>query len=36
VKAAKDAVAKWVYHPATQDGKGVPFVTQVIVPFRLD
>jgi TonB family protein len=36
VKAAKDAVAKWVYHPATQDGKGVPFVTRVIVPFRLD
>jgi hypothetical protein len=35
VNAAKDAVSKWVYHPATIDGKAVPFMTQVIVPFRL-
>jgi beta-lactamase regulating signal transducer with metallopeptidase domain len=35
VNAAKDAVSKWIYHPATIDGKAVPFVTQVIVPFRL-
>jgi TonB family protein len=35
VNAAKDAVLKWVYHSATQDGEAIPFVTQVIVPFRL-
>jgi TonB family protein len=35
VNAAQDAVSKWVYHPATIDGKAVPFMTQVIVPFRL-
>jgi TonB family protein len=35
VQAAKDAVLKWVYHAATQDGKAIPFETQVIVPFRL-
>lgn len=35
VKAAKAAVLKWVYHAATQDGKAIPFETQVIIPFRL-
>jgi protein TonB len=36
VEAAKEAVQKWVYHPATVDGTAISFVTQVIVPFRLD
>jgi TonB family protein len=35
VNAAKDAVLKWVYRAAMQDGKAIPFVTQAIVPFRL-
>ena len=35
VNPAKDAVSKWVYHPATQDGKAIPFVTEVVVPFRM-
>jgi beta-lactamase regulating signal transducer with metallopeptidase domain len=35
VKAAKDAVLNYVYHPATVDGKPVPFETEVIVPFKL-
>jgi TonB family protein len=35
VQAAKAAVLKYLYHPATQDGQGVPFVTQVLVPFRI-
>ena len=36
VQAAKAAVLKWVYHAATQDGKAIPFETQVLVPFRLN
>jgi outer membrane biosynthesis protein TonB len=35
VNAAKDAVLQWVYRPVLQDGKAVPFQTEVIVPFRL-
>jgi TonB family protein len=35
VNPAKDAISKWVYHPATQDGKAIPFVTEVVVPFKL-
>jgi TonB family protein len=35
VEPAKDAVLKWVYQPAVQDGKAIPFVTEVIVPFKL-
>jgi len=35
VQAAKAAVLQWLYHAATQDGKGVRFVTQVLVPFRI-
>ena len=36
VEAAKNAVLTYVYHPATVDGKAIPFETQVIVAFRLD
>jgi protein TonB len=36
VNAAKDAVLKWVYYPATVDGKAIPFQTQVAVPFQLN
>jgi TonB family protein len=36
VPAAKAAVLKWVYHAASQDGKPIPFETQVIMPFRLN
>jgi TonB family protein len=35
VQAATDAVLTYVYHPATVDGKAVPFVTEVMVPFSL-
>jgi len=35
VQAARAAVLKWVYHAATQDGKAIPFETQIVVPFRL-
>jgi TonB family protein len=35
VGPAKDAVSKWVYHPAVQEGKAIPFVTEVVVPFKL-
>lgn len=35
VGAAVAAVKQWIYSPATVDGKGVPFITQVLVPFQL-
>jgi beta-lactamase regulating signal transducer with metallopeptidase domain len=34
VNAAKEAVLKWIYRPVTIDGKAIPFITQVLVPFR--
>jgi TonB family protein len=35
VNAAKEAVLKWVYQPVLADGKAVPFITNVVVPFNL-
>ena len=36
VEAAKEAVKQWVYHPASINGRAIPFITEVMVPFRLD
>jgi len=35
VQAAKDGVLKWLYHPAMQNGQPIPFVTEVMVSFKL-
>ncbi len=35
VNAAKDAVLKYLYHPATQNGQPIPFVTEVLVSFKI-
>lgn len=35
VNAAKEAVSKLVYRPVLEDGKPIPFETEVTVPFRL-